>query len=68
MGSVARVTEISARSEESFEDATRMVIRRANQTLRNLRSGWIKEQQVTITDGEISSFQVNLVVTFELDE
>jgi dodecin len=68
MGSVARVTEISARSDESFEAATRLAISRANQTLRNVRSGWIKEQRVTVEDGGITSFQVNLEVTFELDE
>jgi dodecin len=66
---VARVTEISARSTESFEDAINVGIARAVATLRNVRSAWVKEQQVTVgDDGQISSYQVNLLVTFVLEE
>ncbi|MGH8945532.1 MAG: dodecin family protein [Acidimicrobiia bacterium] len=66
--SVARVTEISTTSETSFEDAIEQGIKRANSTLRNVRSAWIKEQQVRISDGKISEYQVNMLVTFVLDE
>jgi flavin-binding protein dodecin len=66
--SVARVTEISARSEQSFEAAINEGIERANQTLRNVRSAWIKEQQVRLEGGSISEYQVNMLVTFVLDE
>ncbi|MBF9030191.1 dodecin domain-containing protein [Rhodobacterales bacterium HKCCE3408] len=66
--SIARVTEISATSPESFEAATRDGIARANSTLRNVTSAWVKEQRVTVTDGQISHFQVNLMVTFILDD
>lgn len=66
--SVARVTEISARSEESFEAAINEGIERANQTLRNVKSAWIKEQQVRLEGGSIAEYQVNMLVTFILDE
>jgi flavin-binding protein dodecin len=65
---VARVTEISATSNKSFEDAIRQGLERANQTLRNVRSAWIKEQQVRVDGGSISEYQVNMLVTFVLDE
>jgi flavin-binding protein dodecin len=65
---VARVTEISATSSQSFEDAIRQGLDRANQTLRNVRSAWIKEQQVRLDGGSISEYQVNMLVTFVLDE
>jgi len=65
---VARVTEISATSPDSFEDAIRTGIDRANKTLRNVRSAWIKEQQVRVDDGSISEYQVNMLVTFVLDD
>lgn len=68
MGSVARVTEISAMSTESFEAAIRTGIERANRTLRNVTSAWVKEQRVDVTDGAISKYQVNLLVTFVLDD
>jgi len=65
---VARVTEISAMSAESFEDAIRHGLERANATLRNVRSAWIKEQRVRLEDGSIAEYQVNMLVTFVLDE
>lgn len=65
--SVARVTEISSRSETSFEDAIAKGIERATQTLRNVEGAWVKEQQVKLTDGRISSYEVNLKVTFVLE-
>ncbi len=68
MSTVARVTEISARSDKSFEDAIRTGVDRANKTLRNVKSAWIKEQQVDIENGQITGYQVNLLVTFVLDD
>jgi flavin-binding protein dodecin len=65
---VARVTEISATSNKSFEDAIRQGLERANQTLRNVRSAWIKEQQVRVDGGSISEYQVNMIDTYVHDE
>jgi flavin-binding protein dodecin len=66
--SVARVTEISATSTSSFEDAIKTGLARANQTLRNVKSAWIKEQQVRLENGSIAEYQVNMLVTFVLDD
>jgi dodecin len=65
--SIARITEISATSTEGFEDAIQQGINRAAQTLRNVRSAWVKEQQVRIDGGRIVEFQVNLMITFVLE-
>ncbi len=68
--SVARVTEISATSETSFEDAIKLGIERASQTLRGLRSAWIKEQEVTLdpNTGHVTGYEVVMKVTFVLEE
>lgn len=66
--SIAKVSEISTTSTQSFEDAIRQGIARANKTLRNVRSAWVKEQQVRVQEGAIVEYQVNLMVTFVLDE
>ena len=66
--SIARITEISATSTKGFEDAIRQGVSRASTTLRNVRSAWVKEQQVRIENGNITEFQVNLMVTFVLDD
>lgn len=68
MATVARVTEISASSEKSFEDAIDAGIQRACDTLRNVTGAWIKEQHVRIADNKITSYQVNMLVTFVLDD
>jgi len=67
MSSVARVTEISSRSEKGFEDAIEAGISRASKTLRNITSAWVKEQRVDVKDGKVTGYQVNLLVTFILD-
>jgi len=65
--SVARITEISSRSETSFEDAVTRGIELATQTLRNVEGAWIKEQEVKVSDGQIAEYQVIMKVTFVLE-
>jgi flavin-binding protein dodecin len=66
--SVAKVSEISATSKTSFEDAIKQGLTRAHKTIRNIKSLWIKEQQVRVANGQITEYQVNMLVTFELDD
>jgi len=66
--SIARITEISSTSTKSFEDAIQGGIKRATTTLRNVRSAWVKEQQIRLDNGAIVEYQVNLMITFVLDE
>ena len=66
--SVARNTEISSTSNQSFEDAIRQGLSRATKTLRNVRSAWIKEQEVMLENDEIAVYKVVMVVTFVLDD
>lgn len=65
---IARVTEISATSSTGFEDAVRAGIQRANETLRNVKGAWVKEQSVDCNNGEITNYRVNMMVTFVLDD
>jgi dodecin len=66
--SVAKVSEISATSTKGFEDAVQSGLERASKTLRNIRSAWVKEQQVRYEKGKITEYQVNMMVTFVLDD
>jgi len=66
--SVARVTELSCTSNQSFEDAIRQGMERATKTLRGVRGAWIKEQRVNVgRDGSIE-YQANILVTFVLED
>jgi flavin-binding protein dodecin len=66
--SVAKVSEISATSTISFEDAIKQGLARANKTLRKVRSVWVKEQHVRVVDEAIAEYQVNMMVTFVIDD
>ena len=63
---VARVTEIIAVSKKSFADAVDQGVARAHKTLKNVKSAWIKDQEVTIDKGKITGYKVVLKVTFIL--
>jgi len=65
--SVARITEISATSEKSFEDAIQQGIARATKTLRNVQGAWIKEQEVSVENDRITRYKVNMQITFVLE-
>ena len=66
--SVAKVTEIIAASEDSFEDAVRKGVKRASKTLKNVTSAWVKEQQVRVKNGKVTEYRVTLKVTFILED
>jgi flavin-binding protein dodecin len=66
--SIAKVSEISATSTKGFQDAVEQGIARAHKTLRNVRSAWIKEQHVRVKKGAIAEYQVNMMVTFIIDD
>jgi flavin-binding protein dodecin len=66
--SVARVTEITAASKTGFEDAVKVGIARANDTLRNVSGAWIQEMKVEVDQGKIVEYRVNMKVTFVLDD
>jgi len=64
--SVAKISEISSSSSESFEDALVQGIKRANKTLKNITGAWIQDQKVDVKNGQITAYRVNLKVTFIL--
>lgn len=65
--SVAKVTELSCTSNDSFEHAIRQGITRASKTLRGVRSAWVKEQRVNVGQDGTVEFQANILVTFILE-
>ena len=65
---VGKVTELTSTSTKGFEDAIAQGLARANKTIRNIKSAWVKEQTVRVENGKVAEYQVNLLVTFVLDE
>ena len=66
--SVAKVIELSSTSTQSFDDAVKQGIARAGKTIHGIRSAWVKEMRVTVNNNAINEYQVNLLVTFLLDD
>lgn len=65
--SVAKISEISASSSKSYEDAIETGIARANKTLKGVKSAWVKDHQVSVKNGKIDEHRVVMKITFILD-
>ncbi len=66
--SVAKVTEISSSSTESFDHAIKKGIKRADETLDKIQGAWVNEMKVKVDDGDITEYRVNMKVTFILKD
>ncbi len=64
---VLKVIEVLASSEKSWEDATRIAVEQAAKTLKNIRSAYVQDQSVSVRDGKVYEYRVNLKLTFELE-
>lgn len=65
---IVKVTEITASSTKSFEDAIQQGIARADKTLDKVKGAWIQEQTVVVDGGKISEYRVNMKVSFVLND
>lgn len=65
---IARVTEITAGSKKSFEDAVELGVKRANKTLQNITGAWVQDHEVVVTKGKVTEWRVRLRVTFVLKD
>jgi dodecin len=66
--SVAKVTEITSTSNKSFDDAIKSGLKRASKTLKNVTGAWVKSLKVNATNGKITNYQVNMKITFILND
>lgn len=66
--SVAKVTEIIASSDKSFDDAVAKGVKRADKTLKNVKSAWVKEQKAIVEKGEVKEYRVTMKVSFVLED
>lgn len=64
---ILKVIEVLSSSDQSWEEATKKAVRQASKTVKNIKSVYVKEQSVTVKDGELNEFRVILKISFELD-
>ena len=65
--SVAKTIEITAESSQSFEEAIQEGIARASRTVNNVKSAWVCDHEVSVSDGQVTGYKVRMKVTFVLD-
>ena len=66
--SVARSTELTAISTSGFEEALKEGVARAKKTLRNVKSCWVKDQEMLVAEDGTDQYKVTMKVTFILDD
>lgn len=65
--SIAKIIEITSRSDKSFEDAIKSGIAKAGESVHNIREAWVSQQKVMVENNKAVGYQVDLKVTFVLD-
>lgn len=65
---IMKVIEVMANSTESWEDAARNAIKHASKTVKNIKSAYVREQSMVVTDNDVSEFRVNVKISFMLNE
>ena len=64
---VLKVIEVMANSSKSWEDAVRNAVKTTAQTVKNIRSVYVKEQTVNVEGNQLSEFRVIVKITFEVE-
>jgi len=66
--STAKVIEIIAESDTSWEEAARNALATVSQTIKNVRSLYVQDMQAVVKDNQIVSFRLNAKITFVVDQ
>lgn len=64
---VIKVVEIMCNSKQSWEHATTEGISKVSKTVKNIKSAFVQSHSVSVEDGEVKDFRVNLKISFEVD-
>jgi len=63
---VLKVIEVLSSSKKSWEDATAIGVKRTAKSVKNVRSAFVQSQSVTVKNGKVAEYRVNLKITFEV--
>ncbi|MBV6443535.1 MAG: dodecin domain-containing protein [Haliscomenobacteraceae bacterium CHB4] len=64
---VMKVLEILSESTQSWEDATKKGVEKASESVRSIRSAYVQDHSVTVNNGKVTGYRVNLKITFEVE-
>ena len=66
--SVIKVIELLAQSDQSWEEATRVALREAAKTVKNIKSLYVKDMQAIVENNTIVQYRVNVKVSFTVQD
>lgn len=61
---VIKVIEIMSNSKKSWEDAVANGVKKASESINDIRSASVQHQSVVVEKGKIKEYRVNLKVSF----
>jgi flavin-binding protein dodecin len=64
-GSTYKIIELVGTSDKSWEDAAKLAIETAGESLKDLRVAEVTKLDLTIEDGKISSYRARINVSFK---
>ena len=66
-GPCGAVIELVGTSNKSWEDAARIAVERAAQTLRDLRIAEVVQQDFVVKDGRVEAYRTKLKLSFKYE-
>jgi len=66
--SIVKVIEVLAQSSKGWEDAAEQALVEAQQSVRNIKSLYIKDLQADVEDGKITNYRINAKISFLLEK
>ena len=66
--SMLKVIEVLAESNKSWEDAAQYAVDKADESVRNVRSIYIKDFEAQVEKGKIKKYRINAKISFVLDD
>lgn len=64
--SVHKVIEVLAQSDQGWEDAARKAVSEASETVKGIKSVYVKDMQGIVENGKITGYRVNVKLTFQV--
>lgn len=66
--SILKVIEVLAESDESFDDAAKVAVSKAAESVRNIKSIYIKEMTALVKNDKLVKYRINAKISFLLDD
>lgn len=63
---IMKSVQIMSESQVSFEKAIENAVERMSDSVKHVRSANVNNQSVVVKDGKVTTYRVNLQITFEV--